>query len=98
MRRFLYLYIGGHGPDTDSAALLHRGAWLAYCRRLGPAILDPGGRLDTASDAGAPACEPSPRGFMLVQARDVAEAHALAELHPHRATGGDVVVLEVVRT
>jgi hypothetical protein len=83
------LYGGGDGSDTRVAEYRD---WALTERRRGRMVT--GERLDDeAWNAGVESgVDPLPlRGFFLVQARDPAEALALARQHPH-ASSGTVIV------
>jgi hypothetical protein len=93
MAKFLYLYTGGSPPADEAQGKAVMDAWMAYFGKMGSRIVDGGAPLGARqSVAGAPMSGAS--GYSLIEAKDLAEAVALTDGHPHLGVGGMIEVLE----
>ena len=102
MPKFVYaLHGGGKMPDTPGEKQTMSDAWRSWMGSLGEALVDPGNpvgrsRTVTASgvrdDGGANPLA----GYMLVNARDLDEAVAMARGCPALQGGGTIEVAEAM--
>lgn len=110
--RYLLLLYEGPGFDASGEVAAEYATWVARMRDLGRAVegeeLAPEAQIEgpelegAAADTtvgrrnGAARRTGRPTGYFVVEARDLAEAQAIAHTHPHVGRGGTIEVRPIV--
>lgn len=97
MKKFIYLYFGG---DTESNTTEEQRNkimkdWMIYFGKLGNNIVDGGAPFGERKTVGGKDTSAT-NGYTIISAKDLDEAIALTEGHPHLKSGGSIDVIETI--
>ena len=101
MPNFLYIYHGGHVPETEDEVETAMAAWGKWMTNNGSSLVDAGnpvGMSKTVSSAGVANDGGSNpvMGYTIVSAPDIEAACRMAASNPSVAEGGSVEVAEII--
>ncbi len=95
MKKFIYLYFGGDTPanTTDAQRKEIMNDWISYYGTLVEKIIDGGAPFGERKTVGGSEIS-NTNGYTLISAKDINEAVALTQGHPHLKAGGRIDVIE----
>lgn len=101
MPRFIFAYHGAPNVQTRENCQAHMQDWLAWRRRLGAAVVDPGYPVGPSKSVSATGVQDydgpaALQGVTIVEASTMEEALAMAASCPHVTSGGTLEVAEAV--